>query len=373
MKKQNRLIEIDVLKGLAIILVVLGHSGVPITRFLYLFHVAVFIISSGFFYRDTTSDSIGNLQCFILRKIKQLWLPYFIWNTIFVLLNNIFIKINIYTDNAEVLQFIPNSKTVVHSYLSFHEIVVSILKGAAFKGDAQIGGAMWFLVILLFLSVAYGALDYLIKKTFNIKSIYLQGVLSTTFLLLGYIMSLKGIGLFGLAKVLSLYCLFYFGVFLGRHKTVYNNQESILWFATMVFSFLLLLLLYRFGTVSLVNNSYINPLFLITSSLAGWFFLFGLSRIICSLNINAIFEYVGENTLSILILHFLAFKPVAWVVAEFYNLPTFCVAAFPNLYGNKGIWWLGYTIVGVTAPLFCNYIYGLCFKQILSLGYRHRE
>lgn len=40
---------IDVIKGYGICLMVCGHSGVPFTNWIYLFHMALFFIASGIY------------------------------------------------------------------------------------------------------------------------------------------------------------------------------------------------------------------------------------------------------------------------------------------------------------------------------------
>ena len=60
---------------------------------------------------------------------------------------------------------------------------------------------------------------------------------------------------------------------------------------------------------------------------------------------------VGQRTMAILEMHFLAFKLVAIIVIRVYSLPKYCLAAFPNLWGTKGWWWVAYTIVGVVIPI----------------------
>ena len=66
---------------------------------------------------------------------------------------------------------------------------------------------------------------------------------------------------------------------------------------------------------------------------------------------------IGKRTLPIVILHFLSFKFVAAIAVKSYNLPSFCMAAYPNLYGKRGLWWLAYVIVGVSFPVIASIIY----------------
>lgn len=150
---KKRIDEIDIIKALGIICMVAGHAGAPFTKFIYLFHMAIFFIASGFFYKEQSSDSIKNVFNSILKKLKQLWIPYFVWNTIFVLLNNVFIKINVYTDNPDILNYVQGKYIGTHDYLGIVEMLKSIVKGAVFSGNTQMGGAFWFLKILFMVSV----------------------------------------------------------------------------------------------------------------------------------------------------------------------------------------------------------------------------
>jgi len=156
--KKKRIEEIDILKALGIICMVAGHSGAPFTHFVYLFHMAIFFMASGFCFKDTDSDNIKSVIKAIKNKFKQLWLPFFAWNTIYVLLANVFIKINVYTDNPEILDYILAS---VFSPYSASDIIWKILKGAAFSGCEQIYGASWFLRTLFMVSVGYSIGDFL--------------------------------------------------------------------------------------------------------------------------------------------------------------------------------------------------------------------
>ena len=99
MDTKKRDIRIDIMKGIAIILMVYGHSGAPLKNFIYLFHMAVFFMISGYLFDEKKVISHGDTAKYIVKKIKSLWLIYFVWNTAFILLNNFFLKINFYTNN----------------------------------------------------------------------------------------------------------------------------------------------------------------------------------------------------------------------------------------------------------------------------------
>ena len=76
------------MRGIGIVLMVLGHSGFPGTDFIYLFHMALFFMLSGWLF-----SLRGGPVHFIKRKAVTLWLPFVLANTAFTVLNNLFLKV----------------------------------------------------------------------------------------------------------------------------------------------------------------------------------------------------------------------------------------------------------------------------------------
>ena len=97
--KKERNITFDIIKGIAIYLMVLGHCGSPGHKFIYLFHMGVFFIISGYFFSEKNYKSYDNLKTFIKRKVKSLYLPFIIINLFCILFHNFFIHINLLTNN----------------------------------------------------------------------------------------------------------------------------------------------------------------------------------------------------------------------------------------------------------------------------------
>ena len=71
---KQRNIRIDIIKAVGIICVVLGHTEVmPAAGFVNLFHVGLFFIASGIFYKESYTDTAAGVQdCFILLQVSQL-------------------------------------------------------------------------------------------------------------------------------------------------------------------------------------------------------------------------------------------------------------------------------------------------------------
>lgn len=60
----------DIVKGIAIILMVIGHSGCPyyLKNYIYLFHMPIFYFVSGYFFNEKYLNIIK-------RKLNQLYRP----------------------------------------------------------------------------------------------------------------------------------------------------------------------------------------------------------------------------------------------------------------------------------------------------------
>ena len=145
-EEKERDSRIDILKGIAIILMVLGHSGMPegIIEFIYLFHMAVFFIASGYCYKEKYSEDGQAIKSFFGRRIKKIYVPYVIWMIILVLMHNLFVTLHIYTDLVSFTEGkLGNSYGTISRY-SVTELITEILKALFVLGG---GTAVWYSVV----------------------------------------------------------------------------------------------------------------------------------------------------------------------------------------------------------------------------------
>ncbi|MEG0019892.1 MAG: acyltransferase family protein, partial [Oscillospiraceae bacterium] len=102
--KAKRDLSMDIVKGIGIILMVVGHSKSPFTAFIYSFHMPLFFIVSGYLFNIKYSESLKSSFGYMIKKLKELYIPYCVWTGIFVICNNLFVYCNIYTDNPLLLE-----------------------------------------------------------------------------------------------------------------------------------------------------------------------------------------------------------------------------------------------------------------------------
>ena len=136
---------IDSMRGIGIVLMVLGHSGFRGTDFIYLFHMALFFMLSGWLF-----SLRGGPVHFIKRKAVTLWLPFVLANTAFTVLNNLFLKLNILTSDERILQVPGNAVTTP---VTVKDVIGRTVHWCVFDGGTQLGGAMWFIQALFQVSI----------------------------------------------------------------------------------------------------------------------------------------------------------------------------------------------------------------------------
>lgn len=330
---------------------VFRHTEAPNSEFVLLFHMAIFFIASGYLYNTQRITDIKALGSYILKKIKSLWLPYFGFMTLFILLNNLFLRLNVYTDNPAYLSSYTSGKASLGQYFNVADMFKEIFKAAVFRGTAQVGGALWFLYTLFLLTIGYGILDFTIRRIIKKDNIVvgIQAVLSVAFLILGYIMYLVDKSFLGLNRFFSFYCLLFIGQMMrGRVVRIYEKMHPILIF---LLTLIILIFLQPYGSIQLVNNRIENPIFFLIVSIIGWLMMYSLAVFFKQINFagNRAIAYLSIHAIPIIGLHFLAFKLVNWLAVEINGMEHYMIAGFPVL--MHGMWWIAYMITGIAVPL----------------------
>lgn len=360
-RKRNQ--TIDLVKGIGIILMVLRHARAPYSDFVLLFHMAIFFIASGYLLNLKYAEDLSSLWKFIKKKLKGLWLPFAGFNTAYVIVNNVFIHWNIYTDNPAFASntFVEKEYVTLAEPYGISKTIKEIIKVILFQGGTQLGGALWFFNTLFFLLVGYICIQYLLNRILksNRSLTIAQTVVSILFLAVGYYCSVKGISAHGLNRVLSYYWLIHFGVLIKE----YDLQRKIRLkpIVQVIFSITILLICYHRGSINLAGNEYTNPIFFLIASVSGWILLYSSTTILekylgKNSKVNRAIQYISIHSVPIIGLHFLAFKIVNAIAVSVYAMPFYMIAAFPVLM-RTGAWWLLYTFIGITFPLLADWVW----------------
>lgn len=154
----------------------------------------------------------------------------------------------------------------------------------------------------------------------------------------------------GVNRVLSYYCLFYLGAVVREHQKTVHIEKYHYW--KMTVAFLILVLCNQIGSIALDENRYENPAFLLVVSICGWVLLYEVAQELKKKKLLAdAIVCCGQNSMAIVVLHFLCFKIISLVGVVVYNQPREGIAAFPVLY-EQGAWWIAYMFAGIIVPVF---------------------
>lgn len=145
--------SVDIVKGIAIILVMIGHSTMfnnikdltLLNVFIYSFHMPLFFIVGGFFLKDTIN----------LKKVsKRLLMPFFLASIFWVFVASFLVQLPTYFRSAELYPL----------KYSFIEQAIKFLKAVFFATRIDIvGTGLWFLVALFFGRVIWYLLHTVLK------------------------------------------------------------------------------------------------------------------------------------------------------------------------------------------------------------------
>lgn len=332
----NRDVSLDFLRGVGMVLVVLGHTVSVYKDFIYLFHVPLFFIVSGVLFRCTDSVRMD-----IYKKWKRLYFPNLKYGLLFLALHNAFVSAGIYDSE---------------SYYGLMDFLKSAVKVLCW-GNEQLGGAMWFLRSLFFaycLWLAYTFCKNSLSKVFFVSAILLGG----------WFMVYDNL-LFSIRTFLTIPCIVFPFILIGGGKIILHVNKELekkKCFPVMflLLSGLTLLVLANYFSMDLAHLRLPNPLLYYIVAFIGVLFSLSLNKVFHGMWLQKMIAYVGKHSIPILALHFLSFKLLTYLLniccAQDLSLSDFPV---PPLL-DKVFLPLLYTLFGVAIPLcldsFYNYL-----------------
>ncbi|MGN0455475.1 MAG: acyltransferase family protein [Acutalibacteraceae bacterium] len=357
--ERQRNSNIDAIKGIGIVLMVWGHCAAPFTHFVYLFHMAIFFMASGYLWNDKYSENTVEMKKFIIKRLKSLWLPFVVCNLVFTILNNTFIDIGIYTVNEQFLQLVTGSNQQLAMYFNFKDLIFAVLKNLLFIGQTQLGAATWFLRTLFIVSICHLIVRFIgihlsKEKVVTVIAISLAiiGAMITNFTKLELPAALQ--------NCFAAYIAFVLGVYIRKFSlmTMVSNRKL----PVGIISFAVLILLNFIGNIGMSTGQITSVLFFCTASISGWLLLWVLSDVLPQI-IKKLFIYLGQHTLWIVLLHFLSFKAVTYVYLLLTKQDMLLLASHPAI-ENVNWLWVVYLFIGLLLPVICESLVKKIYRAV---------
>lgn len=358
MEKNKREKIWDIVKGVGIISIVIGHAT-PISEvhdFVYMYHLAIFYFIASYFYNE---QKYGNNPGKNLgKKLETNWKKYIFYSTILILLHNVFIKYNFYNLNAEV-------------YIDFESIIIRILNSMTFKGSELFAGALWFVPTLIFALGIFGEIVYVSRKISNILYCKLEKTRKyVKYIMIIFFVSLCGIlGVYlnknaielnyHIHTVFLILPICALGYFTRKYKNNINKIKK--WYIVILILIASTVLLLYFiikknMQIELSKEMIVNGYMFYILSFIGICFCISLAIVIEKIPIvNKMMILFGKNSFTIMALHFASMKLVDVVYCKIINetnpeIISKWVTAYPEKL------WILYVLIGCILPLIFSMI-----------------
>lgn len=282
-EKKERIKWIDELKGLGIIYIVLGHSlhGVGIWKWLYGFHVPLFVSISALTFYVPRNIDIKSLIQFLRKKSFQILLPYFFGGVISIL---------IYQALMPFLKLSANT--------SFLDCIKELVWANGEEGKMKWNLPLWFLPMLFMLQIVARLIYSKSGKYRAFVILFLSYIVASFTYQYGMITNLP----FGFETTIYLFPFFSAGIcwrYTANCRSQFNKRKKYFleWILLSVGTFGIMLQ----DNIDYVCDEYRNYMIFFISacciifSTISFFEHKGVSY--------GVLEYIGKRSLTIMVLH----------------------------------------------------------------------
>lgn len=297
MNRKNRILYVDILRAIAIILVIAGHIpyvdfNADFHKWIYAFHIPLFFFISGISLSFKDYSKVNFKQLFF-KRFRRIYLPYLIWG---------------------ILLAIPN-----FSLLTIPKILYGTHKSLA----SVTNSSLWFLPVLFISLLVVDSILVLLakKKALSKLPLILIGFLILALIIPSQLTIQKYLGghnlPFGIDIVPMTIVFLLLGYLYQTHKRISNIRPKI--YISIPIILVLSLVTIYFGLNNDVNyvlmaeNRYGNYLFFFIATLTGIIASILISFIIekYTKHLAKLLQIIGSDTILIFILHK---YPLQWSV-----------------------------------------------------------
>jgi fucose 4-O-acetylase-like acetyltransferase len=348
--------EMNILKAIGIILVVIGHKY-QIFLPIYSFHMALFFFISGFFYKPSHEQNIFH---FVTSRTKSLLGVYFAYNTFFAMVTYILAsQFEIHLGQLPTLE-----NFFLEPFVSGHQYLLH--------------NAGWFVPQL-----------FLVQMVFIFSYIGIKKIVKNHFVHLAFFLILGWSGLY-LAKnpiamtsplgnigqflyVRSSYglCFFYVGYFFKNYCRDVDIFRSEWLFAAIISLALISHEWAKIRNYNVVNGFFEGDTFLplVTGMLGiylSMFFAKGIARIVKQ---NDCLYAIGENTFHIMSLHIFIFFLLNVLFAQIFRFDIHQLRGISGVFFAYDVehYWPLYVTAGVLIPTLAGMMFKRTKRQLMGV------
>lgn len=377
MKTTGRSLYWDIFKGLAIIMIVFGHTGHG-GAFVYLFHLELFFFVTGFLYNEM---KYGDQPfTFLQKRIEGAWPRYTVYSIFLALTHNYMVKHGLMAPGTDVHYALP-------------QMLTSLFHGMIFQSPELLAGPMWFVPVWILGAALFGGVVWLARRIGRMKDgiIVLCALLSMG---IGYYFIGQGIRLFyGFELSFFVLPLFAEGYFLRKYAGDFATKiRGPLVLGLLVVSFIALKLFVKNGIWFDLSARSVHGAWFFVGTAIGTVFTLMLTLLIekltCGLcdtsvasamrmgeadrsttwapmlqkirrSIGEALAYIGRHSFDVMAFHIFVFKMLDMFLRKLYfRNPAMDLSGYPSPLSEH--YWMLYTLV----PLAVSVLAGWALDRI---------
>ena len=365
--------SISIAKGIAIILMVAGHTECPGTlmSLIYIFHMPLFFITAGYFFSRRNVEQPWDYCC---KRFKGLYVPFVKWSLFFLLIHNVMFQVGILNETYGNWE-----GGVTHPYTMTQALQRVVHIFTAMAGyDEFLAGAFWFFRALLITSILFLVLFSLVDShTSRLKGWHIAALISVAAIGFAALRISYGLKVVNVVQggIRETWGMLFFGIgVVYRHfeQTRGFNPRHWGYWAAMTAAVAILVA----GTMNHWAGMNLSPKIrdvatLPLTGMAGFFVTHQISRLIDSREwwLKRVLVHCGDMTLYIYVFHIISFKVVSMMKIAYYGLDPRQIGCHMVIHDHHDdIFWILYTIAGVALPLLWMWGYRHLKATIYSLS-----
>lgn len=373
MKTTGRSLYWDIFKGLAIIMIVFGHTGHG-GAFVYLFHLELFFFVTGFLYNEM---KYGDQPfTFLQKRIEGAWPRYTVYSIFLALTHNYMVKHGLMALGTDVHYALP-------------QMLTSLFHGMIFQSPELLAGPMWFVPVWILGAALFGGVVWLARRIGRMKDGII--VLCSLFGMgIGYYFIGQSIRLFyGFELSFFVLPIFAEGYFLRKYAGDFATKiRGPLALGLLVVSFIALKLFVKNGIWFDLSARSVHGAWFFLGTAIGTAFTLMLTLLIEKLTcgfcdtseasavrmgatdrpkilspmyqkllrgIGEALAYIGRHSFDVMAFHIFAFKMLDMFLRKLYfRNPAMDLSGYPSPLSEH--YWLLYTLVPLAVSVLAGWI-----------------
>lgn len=324
---------IDVLKGIGIISVVIGHAtwtislgkySFDIGRFVYLYHIALFIFAAGYVFKK---DAVKEFSGFLWKKVKSLYIPFLKYATLLLLLRPVCIKMGILSESKNI-----------SDYLS---MFINIL---LFQTFGEFASALWFVPMFFITNIIFAVLIRSSGKFRYANQVLLMGVIF--FGIMGIELVSRNMSYLYRIEIAFMYIPI-MGLGYCIKKYWEKIQKVFLLLPGVIAGIIIYSISNRTGSyIDVSCNMIMGKILFYVVTVLGIYFSVSVSRFICKFKIiSDVLAKIGQYTFLIMAFHLITSKMIDWIYINVTQSNYDMLLAFPRgLQQLTLLYWIGNTL-----------------------------